>query len=621
MPRRELAGVGVLVTRPAHQADSLARLIVDAGGTPVAWPTLEIAPPQDPAPADALLDRITGFDLVVFVSANAVTQGLARLGRSLPADLQVAVVGAGTARAFQEQTGRTPTLTPDERFDSEGLLALPELQEMTGRRVLIVRGDGGRELLAQTLRARGAEVEYAEVYRRLAPPAVPPEAWSALAEDRIHVVTATTAEGLRNLVTMAGELTPRLLALPLVVGAERQREAAAALGFHGPIIVADNSDDASISAAVVRWKTRGENEGMKTDNQQNRAVPAGKETGTLTPPPAPNGDGRGRALGITALVLALAAGGGAAWLWTELERTRAHANMAEADLTQQLAQLRSAATQQASELDKVLQDTQAAVVQGQALKAAVDDLRVRLAQDRSDWLLAEVDYLLTVANRRLRFERDVPSAEAALVEADNRLAALQDPALVPVREAIANELERLRAVPGVDRSGLALQVAALIKSVDGLPLSAELASRPAGASPGEAPADTAVESWRGLFAAMWESIKGLVTVRRSDQPVQPLLPPEQRYYLQQNLNLKLESARLALLQHDAAVYRTTLEEAERWTHEYFNVNSPGGQAFLQGLAHLQQAEIAPELPEIDGSLRILRRTVRELAPPRAEADA
>ncbi|MGE0079755.1 MAG: uroporphyrinogen-III C-methyltransferase [Thiohalomonadaceae bacterium] len=621
MPARELAGVGVLVTRPAHQADTLSRLIADAGGTPVHWPTLEIAPPQDPAAADAL-DRITGFDLVVFVSANAVTQGLARLGKPLPADLQIAVVGDGTARALEEQTGRAPTLKPRDSFDSEGLLALPELQDMSGRRVLIVRGEGGRELLAQTLRERGAEVEYAAVYRRAIPAAPPAEAWTALAEGRVHAVTSNSSEGLRNLVSMAGALTPRLLALPLIVGARRQREAAAALGFQGPIIVADNADDASIAAAVVRWKTRGGNEGMREDERNNEPDTSGEGAGALiTVPPAAKGDGRrGRVLGVSALLLALAAGGAAAWLWTELERTRADADATEAGLTRQLEQLQSATARQEAELDKALADTREAVVQRQALKAAVDDLRARLARDRSDWLLAEVDYLLTIANRRLRFERDIPSAEAALLEADARLQALQEPAFVPVREAIAEELERLRAVPPVDRSGLALQVTALMHSVHGLPLSAELTSRPAGPAPAQAAQAAPVEGWRDLVAAMWQDIKGLVTVRRRDQPVQPLLPPEQRYYLQQNLTLKLESARLALLQRDPAVYRATLEEAERWTREYFNVASPEGQAFLEGLARLRQAEIAPSLPDIGGSLRILRRTVRELTPPRAEGE-
>jgi len=129
-----------------------------------------------------------------------------------------------------------------------------------------------------------------------------------------------------------------------------------------------------------------------------------------------------------------------------------------------------------------------------------------------------------------------------------------------------------------------------------------------------------VADWRELFTAMWQDIKGLVTVRRRDEPVQPLLPPEQRFYLQQNLVLKLETARLALLQREATVYRTALDEAERWTREYFNTGTAPGEAFLQGLARLQQTQIAPDLPDIGGSLRVLRRTVRELTPPRAEGE-
>ncbi|MCK9530208.1 MAG: uroporphyrinogen-III C-methyltransferase [Gammaproteobacteria bacterium] len=623
MPMHELAGIGVLITRPAHQARGLAERIEALGGTAVAWPTLDIVPPQDPAAAERTLARLAEFDVLVFVSANAVSHGLALLSGPLPAGIQVAVVGDGTARAVAEQTGRPPALRPATRFDSEGLLALPELQDLHGRQVLIVRGEGGRALLGETLRARGATVEYAEVYGRAVPAAAPAAALQALAEGRVQVVTATSSEGLRNLVAMAGVHTPALLALPLVVGAERQRRTAAELGFHGPIIVAENADDASIAAAVVRCVTPGGREGMSEDND----TPQSAATETMAPdalvgvPDKPTDGNRrsGRLLGATALVLALAAGAAAAWLWNELERTRAEAGAAQAALAGQIDTLQSATARQAAELDSVLRDTQEALTQRQALKAAVDDLRMRLARDRSDWQLAEVDYLLTIANRRLRFERDIPAAIAALEEADGRLRALQDPAMVPVREAIAGELESLRAVPGVDRSGLALKVTALMHGVAGLPLSAELDLRPAGEA--EANPATGVADWRELFTAMWQDIKGLVTVRRRDEPVQPLLPPEQRFYLQQNLVLKLETARLALLQGEATVYRTALDEAERWTREYFNTGTASGEAFLQSLARLQQEQIAPDLPDIGGSLRTLRRTVRELTPPRVEGEA
>lgn len=358
-------------------------------------------------------------------------------------------------------------------------------------------------------------------------------------------------------------------------------------------------------------------------NEDTKKEPdtTGADTAQNTTPPAPvpkESGRRGGALGLVALALALAAGGAAGWLWTELERTRAQADATETSLNQQLDQLQSATARQAEELDKALADTREAVIQRQALKAAVDDLRARLARDRSDWLLAEVDYLLTIANRRLRFERDIPSAEAALLEADARLQALHEPAFLSVREAIAEELERLRAVPGVDRSGLALQISALMQSVNGLPLVAELSTRPAGEVPAQSTSAVPVEHWRDLLARVWENIKGLVTVRRLDQPMPPLLPPEQSYYLQQNLVLKLETARLALLQRDPVIYRAILDEVERWTHEYFNVDSPEGRAFLEGVARLKQAEIAPALPDISGSLRTLRRTVRELAAPRVE---
>ncbi len=160
-----LHGLSVLVTRPREQSDALCALIERAGGRPVRFPAVEILPPTDPEAARALLAGAAGADLLIFVSANAVRHAFDLLPEILPETVQVAAVGRATARAL-EAVGLEPTLVPETRYDSEGLLALPALQQMAGRRVIIVRGEGGRELLRQELQARGAEVACAEVYRR-----------------------------------------------------------------------------------------------------------------------------------------------------------------------------------------------------------------------------------------------------------------------------------------------------------------------------------------------------------------------------------------------------------------------------------------------------------------------
>lgn len=243
-----LAGRGVLVTRPAAQAAALCELVRENGGTPVAFPTIEIHPAADPAAAGRLLAE--PWDLLIFISRNAVEFGLGLLPAGLSADTAIAAVGKATASALAA-AGHPATLVPTSGFDSEALLALPALQQVAGQRVLIVRGDGGRTLLADTLSARGAEVHYAEVYRRLLP-AVDTEPLLAGWRRTIDLVTATSDEVLTNLLQLVGPAGRAwLLATPLVVISERGGSFAIQQGFR-TVAVAEEASDAGVLEALCR---------------------------------------------------------------------------------------------------------------------------------------------------------------------------------------------------------------------------------------------------------------------------------------------------------------------------------------------------------------------------------
>jgi uroporphyrinogen-III synthase len=158
------------VTRPAAQAEPFCAMLAAAGARVSRFPVIEIQGPNDPGRLGAVLDALSDFDIAVFVSANAVQRVLpAALARGAwPAQLRVAAIGARTALELQDH-GRAADIVPGSRFDSEALLQEPALQDLTGRKVVIFRGDGGREHLAETLQERGAEVTYAEAYRRAIP--------------------------------------------------------------------------------------------------------------------------------------------------------------------------------------------------------------------------------------------------------------------------------------------------------------------------------------------------------------------------------------------------------------------------------------------------------------------
>jgi uroporphyrinogen-III synthase len=248
-----LRGRGIVVTRPAGQSERLASLIAAAGGTPIVFPLIDIRPASDVTVARDCLGRIGEYDLVVFVSPNAVQHGFTLLppAVALPSAPCIAAVGAGTARALKAR-GVSQVLLPAERYDSEGLLALPQLTDMAGKRVLIVRGVGGRELLAETLTARGASVDYAECYERMPPSGSPEPLMAAWRAHALHAITITSSEGLRQLHELLSEEGRGYMhATPLFVTHERMRETAHALALDD-VVMAEPGDE-GLYAALAQY--------------------------------------------------------------------------------------------------------------------------------------------------------------------------------------------------------------------------------------------------------------------------------------------------------------------------------------------------------------------------------
>ena len=213
-----LAGLGVVVTRPRRAAEPLAARLAAAGARTWIFPALEIEDvPADPG-LEALLRDIARFDLAVFVSANAVEKGLAAVRRvaQWPASLRVAAVGEATAEALRN-SGMAGVISPSQRHDSEALLALAQLQDVKGQNIIVFRGEGGRERLRDGLEERGANVAYAQCYRRVRPRTDPAPLQSALARGEVHAVSALSGETLGNFVAMIGSGAAHLANAVLVV--------------------------------------------------------------------------------------------------------------------------------------------------------------------------------------------------------------------------------------------------------------------------------------------------------------------------------------------------------------------------------------------------------------------
>lgn len=248
MASQPLAGLNILITRPREQAGELVQRIALAGGNPILFPLLEISPVSDSQQLKELVARLEEFHLAIFISPNAVRYGMQAIGgaAALPAHLKIATVGQGSAKALRE-LGLREIIAPSDRFDSEALLALPELQQVVDRRIVIFRGDGGRELLGDTLRARGATVEYAECYRR----SRPQQSVAAL-QVPVDAVTITSSEALANLWEMLDPaMRERFAAIPLFSPHERITAAADQLGWRN--VVPTASGDDGLVDALLAW--------------------------------------------------------------------------------------------------------------------------------------------------------------------------------------------------------------------------------------------------------------------------------------------------------------------------------------------------------------------------------
>jgi uroporphyrinogen-III synthase len=238
-PRCQLKQLRVLVTRPEPQAVPLIEALSAHGAEPLAFPTIEIIPA--PNAADSLGDAGQYHDLI-FVSANSAAYSLEHF---TPGNQRVIAIGSATRKAL-DMRGVAVDLSPREQSDSEHLLAHPDMQQMQGRRVLIIRGDNGRELLAQCLRERGASVDYAEVYMRRIPDDADCSELKQQWQQKVDVITTTSNAIINNLLELCGD-QDSILETPILVISKRCAKHAHACGFQRII----ESRGASVEAIIT----------------------------------------------------------------------------------------------------------------------------------------------------------------------------------------------------------------------------------------------------------------------------------------------------------------------------------------------------------------------------------
>jgi uroporphyrin-3 C-methyltransferase len=321
-------------------------------------------------------------------------------------------------------------------------------------------------------------------------------------------------------------------------------------------------------------------------------------------------------LAVLALLIALAAWFAGYLAWQNLSTRVATFATGQIDLDQRLVAALAASDSRTAALEAQFAEQASAIAaqttalerQRELAEQTYQALREEVGQDRNRWVIAEIEYLMRVAAHRLMLARDVDAAIAALETADRRLHDLGDPAWLGVREQVSDEVAALRAVPEVDIEGLALSLRSLAKRARTLPvLGARYRPGDArGAGDKDAEAAARGEDWREALEVAWQEVKGLVEVRRNDEPVKAMLAPELEYFLYQNLRLQLDAARLALLRGEAPLYAESLRSARDWASTYFDQENASTQATVAELDRLLAVDIAPPLPEVGGALRAMR---------------
>ncbi len=313
-------------------------------------------------------------------------------------------------------------------------------------------------------------------------------------------------------------------------------------------------------------------------------------------------------LAIVALILVVAG-------WVNFERVQhAQAALSKTGL-QTLKQQLDVLTQSAvshSELDKDVNVTQQ-TLKGfsdrlDSMDAALTDLRRRSEQGRDAWIKAEAASLLMAANEQVHLNAEPVLALKALASADDRLKLLSDPQLIPVRQQIAREEAALRAVPQADVTGMAATLTSLSESVSRWPLRRVAPERYVPGQPSDNGMQPTSTLWQRFKAGLERLFKEIFTVHHRQTGIEPLLEPQQEYFLRQNLQLRLAAARAALLERDNAAFHSSAQMAGRWLEDYFDTQDSGIKAAIEALAKIQQQNINPPLPDISASLALLRHT-------------
>lgn len=313
-------------------------------------------------------------------------------------------------------------------------------------------------------------------------------------------------------------------------------------------------------------------------------------------------DKKGRRLGTLAIIISILLSGGS-FLASQHQTTQQQIKIAQ--LEQQLKSADSTfdaklVTAEQRITDKADEIVRKATVLMQQQDKSIASLQLAIADVKgrrpNDWLLAEADYLVKMAGRKLWLEHDVVSATRLMENADQRISALNDPSLMPLRRAMASDISTLKAIPLIDRDGLVLKLNSLEQQINTLPLAS--AVLPEADVIKKKEVSTNINDWQSNLMQSLDDFAGhFITYRVREGNVIPLLSPEQHFYLKENIKGKLLLAATALYREQSEVYATSLESAKLWSSQYFQQDDPAVKSFMAQLDSLEKFKVDVRYPQ------------------------
>ena len=604
----------LLIIRPSNRPKQDIQTCHAAGWQAQVLSPIEIE--ADRSALNKLPEQFKQADVVFWVSPTAIETAAPHLNFSEGPKAHITV--GQTSQHTLAQFSPYPVFSPEDGNDSEAVLRMPIWKNLPpNARVLIIRGHGGRDFLAEKLTELGFQIDIAEIYFRR-PHAID---WQSFKTEDIAAAYVTSGEIAREFFHQIPPQFsrffesllyfthhPRIADALRIVGAkhvETVTSLSAALSSmpqrsQAVSPVEDNKDTQQVANTAAPAPERSENtrpsEQIKP-TQPQRVEASMPESNNLPQNNAPViiKQSGGKALAAGATVLALLSLGASGFLFVqgqnvlknqELEFNQKidKAALGESENASLLKDNLNRQTAIQAELDRLNNGQKNNSDQILQMQKAYQEL----LKGRINWLVDEAESMLNTASQQLMLSGNLQGAVSVLEHIDSRLSRFEQPELIPIKQAISNDLAALKNRPYVDISATALRIDRLETGISGLPLVLDGVLKP-GAAPVEA--TNSGTWWENTWEKSLNALKGLVEVRHLDSNDAMLISPDQTYFIRENLRLRLLDARIALLQHNGEVYQSDLNNVEATVKQYFDSKSPATQSWLKELAELKALDV------------------------------